>query len=844
MTKSDKKKSLCKSRRTNGAIKPRKTSKNTAKPGRPQDPMSAWHKRTLQRKNGKEEQLRHYKSIDSCIWRRSKYGGLNDKADVSYECCADKECVSHYELGSTMEKQSILIRLLRTYLSTLSPQGVRVWCKQRIDFMGYERVTSGVQRRPGGKERQYNLEPQRLLWTRLIAALEGNQGNVPPPRPSELRHCCVRFFRFAAGLHNSQLYNYDVQPTRLPGQVRSAALQDFSVNTKLYAPRGRTPKILVILKQWLLDEAAFCNHMPNGKEQLSVLPYRNAMQTHEAYVRHEERRLQVVGRPLHPVSSAQSLRVAPPVNLEPCQFDLQQESLRESSDKNNQSSSSSTASTGRRSRRPRTQQKRSHQQTQSLSLEEDNDPVSDSESAAATTAVEAFAGSATNSICTPSSSSLVKMFDAKGKPVTTNIKLAATAKLSRYGNKLLGLRTEYVSSPQIASYSYFQKVWRDEPSLCCIVVRHWLPFARCDTCCTLREKEQTCNDNQQATECRKKLQRHWDEVKEERRMYYSAQFRAVSEPKWYISMIIDGADQSDHDLPHFCTKNHLTDAAYKVKMYLYGVLAHGRGAFAYTCPGHVAQGNNVTIQTIFSTLLHMQSGRTSEQILFLQLDNTGKQNKGQYLFGFLALLIKYRVFKEILVSFLPVGHTHEDIDQFFSRLAVFFRYHDCLSRPHLSECLQGAYRFEHRTAHIEHWNTVANISAWISSYTDGLFDGCMQYRRFRFTLQKTDNGEHEEVWVQVLHIYIVMPRSKLERLLKNTKDFRLYHLNKTTFNLNTRRRRPCETTGRMTNGEALPSKQLMYLFTATTISPIFSTLPLVATFLLRRYQPTPRPKKT
>jgi hypothetical protein len=35
----------------------------------------------------------------------------------------------------------------------------------------------------------------------------------------------------------------------------------------------------------------------------------------------------------------------------------------------------------------------------------------------------------------------------------------------------------------------------------------------------------------------------------------------------------------------------------------------------------------------------------------------------RYVFGFLADLIRRGIFRTILVSFLPVGHTHEDIDQ-------------------------------------------------------------------------------------------------------------------------------------------------------------------------------------
>jgi hypothetical protein len=47
----------------------------------------------------------------------------------------------------------------------------------------------------------------------------------------------------------------------------------------------------------------------------------------------------------------------------------------------------------------------------------------------------------------------------------------------------------------------------------------------------------------------------------------------------------------------------------------------------------------------------------------LQLDNTCKQNKARFLMAFLGDLVSRGIFREIYVSFLPVGHTHEDIDQ-------------------------------------------------------------------------------------------------------------------------------------------------------------------------------------
>ena len=190
-----KKKSLCKSRRTNGAIKPRKTTTTTVKLGRPPEPMSAWHGRQLESARKHEAEMEARKSIDSCIWRRSKYGGLNDK-HLSYDCCSDKACVAHYAQGDSLQERSIIIRLLRTrYLNTLSTSGVRVWLKQPIDFCGFARESHGITRRPGEKERQYSLEPRGLLWTRLMEALRG-QKEMSPPRPSELRQCCVRMFKY------------------------------------------------------------------------------------------------------------------------------------------------------------------------------------------------------------------------------------------------------------------------------------------------------------------------------------------------------------------------------------------------------------------------------------------------------------------------------------------------------------------------------------------------------------------------------------------------------------------------------------------------------------------------
>ena len=208
-------------------------------------------------------------------------------------------------------------------------------------------------------------------------------------------------------------------------------------------------------------------------------------------------------------------------------------------------------------------------------------------------------------------------------------------------------------------------------------------------------------------------------VKLQRTSYKTRCLEAIREPQQYLSLIIDAADQSDHGLPHTCTKSKSSDQAWKLKLHLMGVIAHGHGAYVYTCPHNFAQGHNVTIQAVFDTLIQLKRDNgwaKLPEVLYLQLDNTTKQCKGKYLLGFLALLVEAGSFRKIIVSFLPVGHTHEDIDQYFSRIALALRRHDAHSRPMLAEVIMrtrvsssawGAVRS------VVHWENVANISMWL-----------------------------------------------------------------------------------------------------------------------------------
>ena len=240
-------------------------------------------------------------------------------------------------------------------------------------------------------------------------------------------------------------------------------------------------------------------------------------------------------------------------------------------------------------------------------------------------------------------------------------------------------------------------------------------------------------------------------IKRERSAYAANKIKAEAEPLKYLSIIIDGADQSDHDIPHWAAKSHISDAAWKIKLHLLGVLIHGVGSFAYTCPSHVKQGNNVTIQALWDSIVHVKNttGRLAPTLL-LQLDNTTKQNKGNGLFGFLAWLESAGIFRDIEVAFLPVGHTHSDIDQFFSRIAVYLRTHDCLCREEFAECIRRSFNlFKGHGARpiVRHWESVANISQWLQG-KHTKFVNITEFYHFRFTVAEVNEGSHKSVRCQ------------------------------------------------------------------------------------------------
>jgi hypothetical protein len=179
-----------------------------------------------------------------------------------------------------------------------------------------------------------------------------------------------------------------------------------------------------------------------------------------------------------------------------------------------------------------------------------------------------------------------------------------------------------------------------------------------------------------------------------------------------------------------------------------GALVHGRAAHGFTVLPNIKHGSNLTIEALHRVLVreyNLENGALfTQKKLYLQLDNTSKQCKSQYVLGFLGLLCGWHVFTEVILGFLPVGHTHEDIDQFFSRVALYLRKHDATSRIGFRECIENAYKAKWAgKVCTDDIVSAANVSDWIKPYLAPMDSrkegperriGISKFHQFKFSL--------------------------------------------------------------------------------------------------------------
>ena len=124
-------------------------------------------------------------------------------------------------------------------------------------------------------------------------------------------------------------------------------------------------------------------------------------------------------------------------------------------------------------------------------------------------------------------------------------------------------------------------------------------------------------------------------------------------------------------------------------------------------------------------------------ILNVQMDNATGDNKNRYVFCFWSLLVAKKIFREVYVNFMIVGHTHDDIDALFGRWSMKLKKENFPTIPFLMKSFMDVESIPTIPHLIEE---VADFKGFIEgSFNDGndLLVGHTKPQQVKFYLDST-----------------------------------------------------------------------------------------------------------
>jgi len=233
-------------------------------------------------------------------------------------------------------------------------------------------------------------------------------------------------------------------------------------------------------------------------------------------------------------------------------------------------------------------------------------------------------------------------------------------------------------------FRYFRQVWmRDWGHL--LKFRGRQQHSVCSTCvCHKLLLQQLSHDVVRRAKQMQAFEQHKQAQYEDRRVYWHIRAQARLQPDLFLSLIIDGMDQAKFSYPrHPHHKAKDLDPMQRPRLHVNGCIMHGLGVLVMVSRADFPKTTNVTCEITAHMLSRARAcGIDLRRVkLHLQLDNTSSSNKNVILLRFLAYLVATGVVREAEADFLRKGHTHEDIDQFFGRVASWLAHQPLLETP-------------------------------------------------------------------------------------------------------------------------------------------------------------------
>jgi hypothetical protein len=297
--------------------------------------------------------------------------------------------------------------------------------------------------------------------------------------------------------------------------------------------------------------------------------------------------------------------------------------------------------------------------------------------------------------------------------------LTVNSKLGRLGEPSIGLPT-------------FHKMWKYEFTH--VHISKSSRFSKCNICWEYKNYRQSISDEGMKEKISRAYQLHLNMTLEERMEYSRGRTAAMNEPDQYMSLIIDGMDQNTTWVPKFKQSVKGIESRY-IKTHLCGILVHGIGLYCHVwIDAHYKHDSNQVVTSIMEVIrdVKRRHGRLPPY-LRIQADNCGRENKNVYILALCGTLVALGIFKEIQLSFLIVGHTHEDIDQRFSTISSALKRQDIHSLKELLNIIKLKPPRTEPFVVAEHLEHIRDWKSFITPYLrHNELIGTSQPHHFRF----------------------------------------------------------------------------------------------------------------
>ena len=227
------------------------------------------------------------------------------------------------------------------------------------------------------------------------------------------------------------------------------------------------------------------------------------------------------------------------------------------------------------------------------------------------------------------------------------------------------------------------------------------------------------------------------EVRVEKQGYYTRRLEGketMREDHGVLSLILDGEDQGEHQYPHQPRPPEWLEHLTRIKLKVQGVFIHGLVLLLYIIPPWLGSGASMACTVLLHAIWMAKDylGKLPSR-LYVQSDN-GSENKNRCFLYLLCCLVWFRVFTRVEWHLLPPGHTHEDIDAWFSVISRWLVRVWLMTLSEMLKKLPQAFTEKHVKVHLIWVSCFFNVWDFFDKEHMGGFTGITQAHSFQVGL--------------------------------------------------------------------------------------------------------------